>query len=191
MPVERWLYTVPLRSLFRRDEVERELDTDVRESAAFFAWLRGPRSRLSQRLGLGDDSGTEGRVNASVREDIHLPVKEIFEVLAQPDQVEQGASCFHFHEQVEIAVWTVLTASGRAEEPDISSSVACGDSQDVVPFVMQVHRVRSVGIHRVSYEDPGAVTRPFALSSVSSDCSPEAGAKTSQGMSVLYLRRVH
>jgi len=62
-------------------------------------------------------------MHTGFRQDIHAPMKELFEVLAKPNQVEQGPPGFHFDEQIQIASSAVVTSRDRTENPNVTSAV--------------------------------------------------------------------
>jgi hypothetical protein len=47
------------------------------------------RDRPSQGARFGEDSGTECWMDAGIREHVDLPVQEIFEVLAEPNEIAE------------------------------------------------------------------------------------------------------
>lgn len=82
-------------------------------------------------------------MDAPVREHVNLSVEEVFEVLTEPHEIEKGASGLHLYQQIQVAIRAILSSNDRAEQTDIAGAVGRRDSQNLVPFVLEVHRVFS------------------------------------------------
>lgn len=70
-------------------------------------------------------------MNARRREHVYAAAEQIFQVLAQADEVEQRPILFHVHEEIQVAVRTRFPAGLGPEDPDVPSAVSRGDAQDV------------------------------------------------------------
>lgn len=71
------------------------------------------------------------RADAAVAEHVHVGFEEVFEVLPEPDEVEQAAAGLHLDEQVDVAVLLLLAAGGRPEDADVAGSVPLGAIEDL------------------------------------------------------------
>jgi hypothetical protein len=100
------------------------------------------RGRPSQGPSVGEYVWPDRRVHAGIRKDVDFSFKEVFEVLTEGDQIEQRAASVHLNQQIEITVGEVFSTRRRTKHTDIAGAVAHGDSKDVVPFVLKIHRSR-------------------------------------------------
>ncbi len=73
------------------------------------------------------------RTDSGVADHIHSRAKQVFEVLPQPDKIEQASAGFHLYEQVHVACRAVLTASQRAEDAYVPGPVRSGKAKNLEP----------------------------------------------------------
>ena len=74
-------------------------------------------------------------MNARVCEHVDFRMEQVFQILTEPDEIEQRSSRLHFDKQIEITAGTVFPQGCGAEHSNIARSVTRGDLQDVWPFV--------------------------------------------------------
>jgi len=66
-------------------------------------------------------------------------MKEILELLAECDEIEQRTARFHLDQQIHVAVGTVLSSSSGTKYTDVASAVSCRDSKNVLTLALKVH----------------------------------------------------
>ena len=71
---------------------------------------------------------------ALIGEDVDFTLQQCFEVLAEFDKIEQGASAVHFDEEVDIALRARLSSGYGPEDPHIVGSVCLREAQYFRPF---------------------------------------------------------
>lgn len=71
---------------------------------------------------------------ALIGEDVDFTLQQCFEVLAESDKIEQGASAVHFDEEVDIALRARLSSGHGPEDPHIVGSVCLRKTQYFRPF---------------------------------------------------------
>lgn len=74
-------------------------------------------------------------------QDVHVAPEEIFEVLLEPDEVEERSVVFHVDQQIDVAVGPVVAACDGTEYAHVPRAVLCGDTEDL--FAAPVNRHRS------------------------------------------------
>jgi len=78
-------------------------------------------------------------MDARVREHVNLPIKQVFEVLSESDEIQERAPGLHIYKQIEVTILMVFAARHGAEQTDVVSAVARRNSKNLVPLVLQVH----------------------------------------------------
>src|SRR5581483_3020747 len=81
--------------------------------------------------------------------------EEVLAVLLELDEVQEASPRLHLHEEVEVALGGVLPSRRRSEEADRRHAVPSGETQEVLPPVLEP---RSQG-------HAGPFTRPMPLGS--------------------------
>lgn len=85
-------------------------------------------------------------MEACVRQDIHLAVEQLFEVLAKADKIHERAAGFHVHQEIDVTFWPRITPRDRSEDTDISSTVSGSDPHDLASLFLKVHVPMSANI---------------------------------------------
>ena len=67
-------------------------------------------------------------MNARCREHVDAAAEQIFQVLAEADEVEQRPILFHVHQKIQVAVRTRFPAGLGSEDPDVPSAISLGDA---------------------------------------------------------------
>ena len=67
---------------------------------------------------------------AALAQDIHRDLESSAQFLLQPSLVKEGGPRSETHEQVEIALWTVLAARDRPDNQNLLDMEAPGNGQD-------------------------------------------------------------
>jgi hypothetical protein len=70
-------------------------------------------------------------MHARWREHVYAAAEQIFQVLAQADEVEQRPILFHVNQEIQVAVRARFPARPGPEDPDVPSPVFLRDAQDV------------------------------------------------------------
>lgn len=78
-------------------------------------------------------------MQAGVRQHVHVPVEQRFEILTEADYVQKGAVRRHVDQQVDVTRRTVIPSRDGSEDTQIGCAVPLGDSQDLVSLLQEVH----------------------------------------------------
>jgi hypothetical protein len=71
------------------------------------------------------------RLESAPHDDIDADAQEFLKVLEQADVIKKGGTRLKVNEQVEIAVWTSLSPSDRAEHRDPMSPAPARDAENL------------------------------------------------------------
>jgi hypothetical protein len=69
---------------------------------------------------------------------IYSAVEQLFEILTEPNDVQQRTVGVHVHEQIDVAVAAVIATRDGAEHTEVAGPVLRRYSEDAVAF-LQVH----------------------------------------------------
>jgi len=96
------------------------------------------------------------RLESAPRNDVDTNAQKLLKILEQADVIKKGSAWLEIHEQVEIAVWTSLSPSDRAEHRDPMSPALPRDAKDLCAAAAQsLHGQHVIGHPpRVSPHDP-------------------------------------
>src|SRR5262249_2916796 len=70
-------------------------------------------------------------------ENIHLEAQQVLEVLLNGNDVEQGSSRLHFHEQIQVTIGLRLSPGRRTEYPHVTGSMLRSDMTNLAASVLQ------------------------------------------------------
>jgi hypothetical protein len=82
-------------------------------------------------------------VYAGIREHVNLSMQEIFEVLAEANEVQERAPGVHLYEEIDVAIGTILPPSDGTEETNVTSAVHRRDSENLMTSLAYIHCMRS------------------------------------------------
>jgi hypothetical protein len=83
----------------------------------------GIRVRPSQGDRVCVDALAQMRADAPVAEHLDVSAKQVFEILPEPDEVEQAAPWLHLHEQIYVAVRLSFASGSGAEHSHVARTV--------------------------------------------------------------------
>ena len=87
--------------------------------------------RPSQGSGFRGDPQEEGLDGCSRRSRMsNVAPEELFEILLEPDQVEERPVVFHLDQQIDVAVVPVVAACDRTENAHVPCAVLRGDAEE-------------------------------------------------------------
>jgi hypothetical protein len=78
-------------------------------------------------------------MDARFGHDVHVPPQKIFEVLLEPNQVEERSVAFHLDQQIDVAVGPVLAACDGTDDAHVPRAVPGGNAQDLVTVLVNRH----------------------------------------------------
>jgi hypothetical protein len=82
-------------------------------------------------------------MDARIRQDIHIPAEESFQLLFESNEVEERPVLFHFDQQIDVAVGPVVSAGDRPEYAHVPRAVLCGNPEDLFAVLVNRHGWRS------------------------------------------------
>ena len=68
-------------------------------------------------------------------EDVYLSAEQGLEVHEEAAEIEEAASFFQLHEEIDVALGIGRTLGDGAEDPHVRGAVLGGQPQDIVPRV--------------------------------------------------------
>jgi hypothetical protein len=71
------------------------------------------------------------RLESAPRDDVDADAQKLLKILEQADVIKKGSAWLEIHEQVEIAAWTSLSPSDRAEHRDPMSPAPPRHTEDL------------------------------------------------------------
>jgi hypothetical protein len=83
---------------------------------------------------LVSDETTDGTLSDYV----HPTAKQVFEVLLDGDDVQQGSTCLELYQKVYVTVWPALAARARTKDTHIARPVTRRDGKDLTTFLLQL-----------------------------------------------------
>lgn len=75
-------------------------------------------------------------MDARISQDVYFAIEELFEVLAESDEIEQRSAGLHVDEEIEIAFWMIVAACHGSEQADVSRAVLGCDLQDLLSLAL-------------------------------------------------------
>ncbi len=99
------------------------------------AKIEAPRAPDLQGNGFRKDAISQVGGEGSLGHDIHRPVNEILQVLLEPHEVQERASFFKRHEQIEVTVAVVFIPGQGTEDANGSRPAGLDRPARVVLFV--------------------------------------------------------
>jgi hypothetical protein len=82
-------------------------------------------------------------MDAVVGQDVDMASEQLFEILLEPDEVEQRPVVFHFDQEIDVAVSAVVTACDGTEYADVARSVLRGNAENLFAVPVDRHGWRS------------------------------------------------
>jgi hypothetical protein len=70
------------------------------------------------------------RAQTAIGQYIHASAEKLLNVLLEGDDIEQRSARLNVDEEIDVAVFMVITARDRAEHPDMANAVTSGAVQD-------------------------------------------------------------
>jgi len=87
----------------------------------------------SQRDGFGIDPLANVTADAAVAEYVNADPEQVFEILPERNEVQEGAPGLHLDEQVHIAPGVSLAAGRGAEHAQVARAVVGGGADNLIP----------------------------------------------------------
>jgi hypothetical protein len=78
-------------------------------------------------------------MDARLGEDIHTTPEELFEILLEPDKIQERPVVLHLDQQIDIAVGSVIAAGDGTEDAHVPRAVPGGNAQDLVTVLVNRH----------------------------------------------------
>ena len=82
-------------------------------------------------------------MDAAIGQDVYMTLEQPFQILFEPDEVEQRPVVFHLDQEIDVAVRPVVTARDRTKYPYVARAVPCGNAEDLFPVPVNRHGWRS------------------------------------------------
>ena len=78
-------------------------------------------------------------MEARVSQDVYVAPEELFQILLETDEVEEGSVVVHLDQQIDVAVGLVVAARDGTEDAHVPRAVRGGNAQNLVAGPVNCH----------------------------------------------------